>query len=207
MDIKILPLAITMMAGPQILFSILLVTQDKPVKLSLAYIAAIALATTVGLTITTYLASFLGNLNIASEGNTPTGRYIEIALVILLIFLSVRTFINRKNIKAPKWMASLKSLEVKKVFIIGLLMIFLMPSDVVVMLTVGAHLFSEKLTLIAAAPFIALTVFIAALPLITYLLFRKKAKVLMPKARDWMANNSAIVNIAIYILFIILILT
>lgn len=204
MDIKILPLAITMMAGPQILFAILLVTQDKPVKPSLAYIVAVALAATTGVTITSSLASLIGT-NLSSAGNSSTARVIEIALVILLIIMAVKTYLNREKIKEPKWMASLKSVEVKKVFLIGMLMIFIMPSDIVVMLTVGMHLYTEKLPLSAAIPFIALTVFIASLPLLIYLLFRKKAKVFMPKARDWMANNAAIINIGLYVFFIILV--
>ena len=40
MDTAILPLAITMMAGPQILSAIIFVTGSEPVKVSLAYVAA-----------------------------------------------------------------------------------------------------------------------------------------------------------------------
>ena len=69
-----MPLAITMMAGPQILFSILLVTQDNPIKLSLAYVTAIALATTVGVIVATLLASLLGNLKIATRGDSGSGK-------------------------------------------------------------------------------------------------------------------------------------
>jgi hypothetical protein len=42
----------------------------------------------------------------------------------------------------------------------------------------------KKQPLLAAVPFIAATVFIAALPVLSYLLFRRRAQRLMPKVRD-----------------------
>jgi hypothetical protein len=39
-------------------------------------------------------------------------------------------------------------------------------------------------------PFIAATIFIAALPALSYLLFRHRAARAMPKVRDWMNTNS-----------------
>lgn len=207
MDIKILPLSITMMAGPQILFAILLVTQDKPIKLSLAYVAAIALAVSIGVFILTFIASYLGLVNPSSASNSQAGRFIEIGLVLLLIIMSIKTFVNRENIKEPKWMASLKTIDTKKAFSTGLLLIFLMPSDIIVMLTVGTHLYSEGLSFTASIPFIALTVLTAALPLLVYLVFKNRAKVFMPKVRDWISNNAAIVNIVIYLFFVVLIVS
>ena len=50
------------------------------------------------------------------------------------------------------------------------------------------------------------TIFIAALPVLSYLLFRHRAKRLMPKVRDWMNTNSWLVNIIVYVVFILLIL-
>jgi hypothetical protein len=55
-------------------------------------------------------------------------------------------------------------------------------------------------------PFMAATVFIAALPVLSYLLFRHRAKRAMPKVRDWMNKNSWLVNIIVYVIFIVLIL-
>ena len=57
MNLQILPLAITMMAGPQIMSAIIFVTTSRPVKLSAAFLAAVAIAATVGVAI--FLA--LGN--------------------------------------------------------------------------------------------------------------------------------------------------
>jgi hypothetical protein len=61
-------------------------------------------------------------------------------------------------------------------------------------------------SLVGAVPFVAATVFIAALPVLSYLLFRRRAQQVMPKVRDWMNKNSWLVNIIVYVVFILLIL-
>jgi uncharacterized membrane protein YidH (DUF202 family) len=59
---------------------------------------------------------------------------------------------------------------------------------------------------VAALPFIGATILIAALPVLSYLLFRHRAQRAMPKVRDWMNTNSWLVNIIVYVIFILLIL-
>lgn len=60
MSLKILPLAITMMAGPQIMSAVIFVTSKEAVRLSLAFQLGVAVATTVGTAIATGLVSALG---------------------------------------------------------------------------------------------------------------------------------------------------
>jgi small neutral amino acid transporter SnatA (MarC family) len=61
MSLDILPLAITMMAGPQIMSAIIFVTAPKPLKTSASFIVGVAVATTVGVAIALALASVLDN--------------------------------------------------------------------------------------------------------------------------------------------------
>jgi hypothetical protein len=84
-------------------------------------------------------------------------------------------------------------------------MILAMPSDIIIMLTVGVNLVQHNGGLIAALPFIAATVLVAALPLLLYLLYYRRAQRLMPKVRDWMNANSWLVNIIVCGVFIVLI--
>jgi hypothetical protein len=49
-------------------------------------------------------------------------------------------------------------------------------------------------------------VLIAALPLLGYLLFHRRARTAMPKVRDWMNSHAWLVNIIVYCIFIVLIL-
>jgi hypothetical protein len=75
------------------------------------------------------------------------------------------------------------------------------------MLTVGVNLQHNEVSLIDAVPFLALTLLIAALPLLAYLLFGKRAKETMPKVRDFMTEKSWLVNIVVLGIFIVLILS
>ena len=47
MNLAILPLAITMLAGPQIMSAIIFVTSTKPVRISAAFITGVTIATTL----------------------------------------------------------------------------------------------------------------------------------------------------------------
>jgi hypothetical protein len=49
-------------------------------------------------------------------------------------------------------------------------------------------------------------VLVAALPLLLRLVFAQRAEAAMPRVRDWMNSHSWLVNIAVCVLFIILIL-
>ena len=85
-------------------------------------------------------------------------------------------------------------------------MILLMPSDIVILLPVGANLEQSSSSFVEALPFIAATVLIAALPLLGYLLFHRQAIRAMPRLRDWMNGHSWLVNIGVCCIFIALIL-
>jgi hypothetical protein len=74
------------------------------------------------------------------------------------------------------------------------------------LVTVGINLAQQNASLLAALPFGAATILIAALPVLAYLLFRRRAQRVMPKVRDWMNINSWLVNIIVYIVFNLLIL-
>lgn len=206
MNLQILPLAITMMAGPQIMLSILLTTTKDVIKLSLAYIIAILTATTLGLIVTRTFFKLVGTqINFQSSGG-QNGRILQFLFVGLLVYLSIKSYLNRSTTKPPKWMESIQNSTPKQIFKTGLMLILLMPTDIIVMLTVGLNLHTNNLSVLAALPFIVLTILIAAAPFLIYLLFRKKAEIIMPKVRDWMTNNAWVVNVAVYILFIYLLL-
>lgn len=201
---QILPLAITMMAGPQIITSILLVTAKRVIAPSLAYIAAVALAATTGTLVFFGIANLFGLQESGTNNPSTFALTIQTLLVVLLIFLSLKTFLNRRTSELPSWMRGLQNTTPKKAFKVGLTLIFLMPSDLIIMSTVGINLASQSSNSVALLPFIALTTLIAALPLLAYLLFGEKAKKTMPKARTWMEHNSWVVSIIAYAIFIYL---
>src|SRR5215212_6367179 len=170
---QLIPLAITMMAGPQILSAIIFVTGDNPVKVSLAYVAAVGVAAAT------------------------------VVLVGLLILASIKAYLGRETAEPPKWLGKLQDAGPGRAFQLGLLLIFLMPSDFIITMTTGLNLKGNAEPYYYALPFIGLTTLVAALPLLFYLLFRERARATLPKLRDWMNANSWAVNIIVYGIFIV----
>ena len=207
MSLAVLPLAITMNAGPQIMSALIFVTASKPIKLSAYFMAGVVIAVTVGVTITFTLASVLGGgtLGDPSDGGS-IGNIIQYVLVGLLVILSLRSYLTRATSEPPRWLGAMQNATPRTAFLAGLLLLSIFPSDFVVLMTVGVNLAQSGSGLLAAVPFVAATILIAALPVLSYLLFRRRAQRLMPKVRDWMNTNSWLVNIIVYVIFIMLIL-
>jgi Sap, sulfolipid-1-addressing protein len=208
MSLSVIPLAITMNAGPQIMSALIFVTANKPLKLSAYFLGGVVIAVTAGVTITYTLASVLGNsVSLGDPSNsTSLGNIIQYLLVGLLVFLSIRSYLRRETSEPPRWLGAMQNAKPRTAFMAGLLLLSVFPSDFVILVTVGVNLAQNDASLLAAVPFIAATIFIAALPALSYLLFRHRAKQAMPKVRDWMNTNSWLVNIIVYVIFIVLIL-
>ncbi len=204
MNLQVLPLAITMMAGPQIMAAIIFVTAPKALRVSVPFLVGVAIATTVGVFITTTLNSLLSLGDPSDSGST--GNIIQYVLVGLLVALAVKNYVGRETAEPPGWLGALQQADAKRAFLTGLLVILLMPSDIIIMFTVGVNLAHNTAGLVAALPFIGATVLVAALPLLFFLLFHRRAQQFMPKVRDWMNNNSWLVNIIVCGVFIALIL-
>jgi hypothetical protein len=208
MSLAVIPLAITMNAGPQIMSAIIFVTANKPLKLSAYFLAGVVIAVTVGVTVTYTLANVLGNsVSLGDSSSSGSlGNIIQYLFVGLLIFLSIKSYVNRETSEPPRWLGAMQNANPRTAFTTGLLLLSVFPSDLVILVTVGVNLVQNDASLLAAVPFMAATVFIAALPALSYLLFRHRAKRAMPKVRDWMNANSWLVNIIVYVIFIVLIL-
>jgi threonine/homoserine/homoserine lactone efflux protein len=204
MNLQILPLAITMMAGPQIMAAIIFVTAPKALRVSVPFLAGVTIATTVGVITTTTIASLLSLGDPSDSGSS--GNIIQYVLVGLLVALAVKNYMGRETAEPPGWLGALQQADAKRAFMTGLLVILLMPSDLIIMLTVGTNLAQNNAGLVAALPFIGATVLVAALPLLFFLLFHRRAETFMPKVRDWMNSNSWLVNIIVCGVFIAIIL-
>ena len=208
MSLQILPLAITMMAGPQIMSAIIFVTHRDPIKVSAAFLAGVAVATSMGMVIALGIASLVGD-QVSLGGSSDArslGSIIQLALVALLVAGAVKNYLGRETAEPPKWLGQLMTANPKKALTTGLLLILLMPSDILIMLTVGMNLASNELSWVHALPFIGATLLIAALPLIAFVLFHRQAERIMPRVRDWMNDKSWLVNIIVCGIFLVLIL-
>src|SRR5215213_3384080 len=207
MSLAVIPLAITMNAGPQIMSAIIFVTASKPIRLSAYFLAGVVIAVTAGVTITFTLASVLGNsISLGDSSDSGSvGNIIQYLLVGLLVIASIRSYLTRATSEPPRWLGAMQNATPRTAFLAGLLL-SIFPSDFVVLMTVGVNLAQSNSSLLGAVPFVAATILIAALPILSYLLFRRRAEVAMPKVRDWMNSNSWLVNIIVYVIFIVLIL-
>jgi hypothetical protein len=208
MSLAILPLAITMNAGPQIMSALIFITASKPLKLSAAFLAGVVIAVSVGLTITYTIARVLGNsISLGDPSDASSiGNIIQYVLVALLVFLSIKNYVRRESIEPPRWLGALQHAKPKTAFTTGLLLLSVFPSDFVILITVGMNLAQNDASLVAGLPFVMATIIIAALPAMFYLVFHRRAQRMMPKVRDWMNTNSWLVNIIVYVIFILLIL-
>src|SRR5215204_1306578 len=124
MNLQILPLAITMMAGPQIMAAIIFVTAPKALKVSVPFLAGVVIATTVGVIITTTVASQLSLGDPSDSGSS--GNIIQYVLVGLLVALAVKNYVGRETVEPPSWLGTLQSADPKKALTTGLLLLYLL---------------------------------------------------------------------------------
>ncbi len=194
-----------MIIGPQFISAVFFATSTKPVKNSIAFVGAVAVAVGVGTLISIALAKLLGVSDSGSEQSTASD-VLPYLLSAALVVLSARTYLKRGEIELPSWIASLQEADTRLAFRLGMSLIFLMPTDLIVMLGVGEYLVSNGLGWVDAIPFILATALIAGLPLIALLLLGDRAETAIPRARDWMNSNAWVIQIVVYLFFIYLLL-
>lgn len=200
--LSVLPLAIVMSAGPQIVTAVFLATSRAARANSLAFLGAVAAATTLGVTV----FYFLGNA-ISPDKSEDSGRnWFDYLILALLVFMAIRVYAKRHDTTPPKWMGRLEAADPKFSARMGALLYLLMPTDVVSMATVGGFLAREGAPWWHSLGFVALTVLIAGLPFLTLLALGRRAEVVLPKARAWMNTNSWIVNEAVILFFLAMVL-
>ena len=194
--LTILPMAVVMSAGPQIVTAIFLATSRDAKRNSLAFLLGVGVATTIGVTIFFFLGSKVG----AKEDSGK--NWLDWLIIGLLAFLVVRVYLRRKETQPPKWMGRLEKANARFALTIGFLLYLLMPTDLISMATVGAYLARQGEPWWYSLGFVAATLLIAGLPLIGLLLLGHRAETLLPKLRGWMSANSWIVNEAVILFFL-----
>ncbi|MFD6071890.1 MULTISPECIES: GAP family protein [Amycolatopsis] len=205
-SLTVLPLAITMMAGPQFVSALILITTARAVPTSLAFVAGVATAVTAGTALTTWLAGLLPPDPLLSGSDGSVSTLIQYGLVAFLLGVAIWNWTHRETAEPPKWLGTLMSAGPRRGFRTGFLLIAFFPSDVVVMCVVGLELGRGGAGFSAAIPFLLTTTLIAALPLLAYLLFRRRAARLMPAVRDWTNDHGWLLNIVACLFFVVLIL-
>jgi hypothetical protein len=177
------PMAIVMVAAPQIISAVFLATSDQARRNSVAFLLGVALATTTGTTIVYLTAGSVADPSAESSGNDAID-YVVIAYAPAGAGLPQET-----ETKPPAWMGKLQTANARFAFRLGLLLFLLMPTDIITMFAVGGYLGRYVNPWWHTLLFVGLTLLLAGAPLLILLLLGKRADVLLPKMRDWMQAN------------------
>ncbi|WP_440764748.1 GAP family protein [Natronorubrum sp. DTA7] len=203
--VEVLPLAVVMIAGPQILAPIFLATSENWRANSTAYVFGAALA----ISLVVAIAYLLGNRFGGGGGGLlgPTGQQILYgAVFVLLLYAAVETYRKRNVSEPPKWMGKLTTATPRFSFRLGFLLLGFFPTDIVTSISVGTYLAANGDPITHAAGFVLLTLFILAIPLLSVFVLGERAEAALPTLRDWMDDNSWIISEAVIALFIVLVL-
>jgi len=198
---KLLPLAVVMVAGPQIISAIMLATSEQARKNSFGYVCGAVLATVVATSTFDLVAQAL-QLKARSAGSGSVT--VDWVLVVVLAAAAIRVYLERSTTEPPKWMGKLQGATPAFSFRLGLLLFLFMPTDLMMTFTVGAYVASHGLPLWHAAGFWLLTSLFIGLPLLVLLLMGKRADVVLPKMRDWMSANSWVVSEIVIAFFMLM---
>jgi hypothetical protein len=197
-QIQILPLALIMVMGPQILTAIFLVTSKEPVKNSIAMLIGVFTAASLSILVWFGLYEALG-INPPSGSGPSTADYVVAGLLALV---GIHAFLGRHHASVPKWMTALQEAEPKRALGLAFLLILLMPTDIVAVISTVHWLHNDDLDVLHAWPLAAATVALMALPVAAYLLLGHRARDAMPRVRDWLTTNAWLVNLIVIAYFI-----
>jgi peptidoglycan/LPS O-acetylase OafA/YrhL len=193
--LTLLPMAIVMIAGPQILSAIFLATSERWRRDSLAYLAGAALS----ITLIASAAFFIGG---GEPGGNEGNDDIYWIVLALLVIAMVHAFLKRKESEPPKWMGKLGDASPMFSFRLGFLLLGVFPTDILTSCAVGTTLAANGAPWWHVFPFVALTLALLALPVTILLALGERGQAFLPKARQWMTDNSWIVNELVLALFV-----
>ena len=194
---KVLPMTFVMIAGPQILSAIFLATSEGWRRNSVAYIAGAALSITAFVSASYFLINGLND-----EGGSSDTVYIVI--LVLLVLAAIHTYRQARGVRAAEMDGQAPGADAKFSFKLGFLLLGVFPTDILTSVAVGQSLANDGSPLWHCALFVGLTLFLLAIPLLSLLAFGERAQAAIPKARDWMNNNSWVVSEVVIGLFVVL---
>ena len=189
----VLPLAVVMIAGPQIISSFMFATSKNWARNSAAYVGGAALSVTGFVSVAYLIAEGASSSGSSGSGGSSdtTLDWIILGLVTVLI---LRAFLTRKTSEPPKWMAKLQSADAKFAFVLGLLLLGIFPTDILTSVTAGLHVARHGDSWWQVLPFVGVTLLLLGAPAIAVVLLGKRASAVLPKVRDWMNEKSWVVS-------------
>lgn len=200
MDIAaILPLAVVMVAGPQIISAFFFATMPEWKRTSAVYVLGAA----ISIPLVVAIGYLLANKALGGESQEGT----DLGIVALLLFAMFHKFRTREESEPPKWMGKLQTATTRFAFVLGFLLLGFFPSDLVTALSVGGKLGNGEDPLWHAIPYILLTLLLLGLPALGVAVLGERAQRRLPTIRDWMNDNSWIVSEVVLAFFVVIVLT
>jgi hypothetical protein len=99
-------------------------------------------------------------------------------------------------------MGQLEAAQPKTSFKLGFLLLGLFPADLLTSIAVGGYVASHNESWWQVLPFVLMTLLLLALPSLLLVAFGATAQAFLPKAREFMNNNSWVVSEIVIALFI-----
>ncbi|WP_165944350.1 GAP family protein [Micromonospora sp. KC213] len=205
--LTILPMAVVMVAGTQLVAAVFLASADRPRRASAGFLAGAAAAvvpvTTLAWLVTKDIKGAVGGSG-HRAGRSPVETAIDGVVLALLVVLAVVVFLRRHRAGSPGWMGKLQHADPGYAFRLALALFLAMPSDNLTMLTVGASAARHDLPWWHLLPFMLLTLLLLASPLLALVLLGRRAARVLPRIRDWAYHHSWIVSEIVIGFFILI---
>lgn len=193
--LQLLPLALVMVAGPQILSAVFLATSETWRRNSAAFVFGAFLSISLVVTI----AYLLGSEATGERGSNET---LSVVILVALLFAMIHTYRTREESEPPKWMGKLQAATPRFSFRLGFLLLGFFPTDILTSVAVGSYLAATGSPWIECLPFVSLTLLLLALPSLALVTFGERGEAFLPRARNWMDTNSWVVNEVVLLFFI-----
>ncbi|MFV2112220.1 GAP family protein [Micromonospora sp. LOL_025] len=202
--LTILPMAVVMVAGTQLVAAVFLASADRPRAASLGYLSGAGLVVAGGVTVS-WLVTRAVKVDVgAGPGRRAVESRIDVVVLALLVVLAVVVLLRRHTAGPPKWMSGLQRASPAYALRLGVLLFLAMPTDDITMLTVGASAARHDLSWWHLLPFVLLTLALLALPLLALLLLGHRAEAVLPRIRDWAGRHSWVVSEIVIGFFVVL---
>ncbi|WP_405428712.1 GAP family protein [Micromonospora sp. NBC_00617] len=205
--LPVLPLAVVMVAGSQLVVAVFLASSDRPRAASLGFLAGAGLVVAVGVTVSWLLTRLLGGLATdasAAASRIDRGPAIDLVVLALLVCLALVVWLRRNRSGPPRWLGSVGHADPRWASRMGALLFVVTPTDDLIMATVGATVARHNLPWWHLVPFVLLTVLLLAVPLLALVLLGQKAARVLARMRKWAEGHSWIVNETVIAFFALL---
>ncbi|WP_406077830.1 GAP family protein [Micromonospora sp. NBC_00858] len=195
--LAVLPLAVVMVAGTQLVVAVFLASSDRPRAASLGFLAGAGLVVAVGVTVSWLLTRLVGG--VATDASAVAGRVdhgpaVDLVVLALLLILAMVVWLRRHRSGPPRWLGRIGHADPGRALRLGALLFVVTPTDDLTMAAVGASVARHNLPWWHLLPFVLLTVTLLALPLLALLVLGHRAARVLARMREWAEGHAWVVN-------------